>query len=140
MVNVREVPACTNEQKETIRQQRVCDKAQCRVPESDILFQKLFEGNVMGHVSDESSHSLSQGHEEELKTLKEKISVLSSEVQIANEKTANADCFLKVAEKYAELYFCVSILSGHSFMQNAIIYSKEDALWTFKITFRYGIN
>ena len=69
MVNVREVPACTNEQKETIRQQRVCDKAQCRVLELDILFQKLFEGNVMGHVSDESSHSLSQGHEEELKTL-----------------------------------------------------------------------
>ena len=34
----------------------------------------------------------------------------------------------------------VLILSGHSPIQNAIIYDKEDVLWTFKITFRYGIN
>ena len=120
LASVREVLACANEQREFFReyvlkkgeqeqkevirqQQRELDKAQRRMSELNILFQKLFEGNAMGHISDERFRTLSQGYEEEQKTLKEKISVLSSEVQIANEKAANTERFLKVAEKYADL-------------------------------------
>ena len=120
LVSVREVLACANEQREFFReyvlkkgeqeqkeairqQQRELDKAQRRMSELNILFQKLFEGNTMGHISNERFRSLSQGYEEEQKTLKVKISVLTSEVQISNEKATNIERFLKVAEKYTDL-------------------------------------
>ena len=84
-------------------QRRELDKAQSRYAELDILFQKLFESHATGRISDERFDQLSAGYEEEQRNLKQKLELLSKEVQTADEQSGNMKRFLSVAEKYADL-------------------------------------
>ena len=92
------------EQNEALKaQRRELEKAQCRIAELDALFQKLFEGNAVGRISDERFMTLSVGYEEEQRELKAKLKKLSSAIQAADDKALNADRFLRVARKYEDL-------------------------------------
>ena len=119
--SVRQVLACANghkdffreyilqkgeqEQQAAIREQkRELEKAKCRISELDILFQKLFEGNAVGRISDERFSTLSAGYEEEQAALKTKVQTLSQEVQLANEKALGTERFLRIAKKYENLH------------------------------------
>lgn len=118
--SVRQVLACANghkdffreyilqkgeqEQQATVREQkRELEKAKRRISELDVLFQKLFEGNAVGRISDERFSTLSAGYEEEQAALKAKVQTLSQEVQLANEKALGTERFLHIAEKYMDL-------------------------------------
>lgn len=120
LASVRQVLACANEQKEAfrayvlqkgeqdqrmaMREQRLAlEKANRRITELDVLFQRLFEGNATGRISDERFITLSAGYEAEQAELKQKVTVLSKEVQHADEKAINTDRFLRIAEKYENL-------------------------------------
>ena len=92
------------ERKEALRaQHKELDKAQRRIKELDILFQKLFEGNATGRISDERFMTLSIGYEEEQRELKSKLEELASVIQAADDKSRNTDRFLRVARKYEDL-------------------------------------
>ena len=92
------------EQQEALKAQRKeMDKAQHRIKELDILFQKLFEGNATGRISDERYDTLSTGYEEEQRELKVRLEALTTAIQAADDKSRNADRFLRVARKYEDL-------------------------------------
>lgn len=92
------------EQKENLKAQRKeMDKAQRRMKELDTLFQKLFEGNATGRISDERFMTLSSGYENEQRELKARLEELASIIHAADDKALNADRFLRVARKYEDL-------------------------------------
>lgn len=92
------------EQKQAIREQRrELDKVERRIAELDVLFQKLFEGNAIGRISDERFNTLSAGYEAEQRELKKRLAILSEEVQVADEKAVNTERFLRIARKYTDL-------------------------------------
>lgn len=65
------------EQKQAVREQRrELDKVERRIAELDVLFQKLFEGNATGRISDERFNTLSAGYEAEQRELKKRLAVL----------------------------------------------------------------
>ena len=118
--SVRQVLACANKQEEYFRsyvlmrgeqeqkaalreQRRELEKSERRIAELDILFQKLFEGNATGRISDERFEMLSAGYESEQQALKAKRATLSDEVRIADEKTNGTGRFLRIAHKYTDL-------------------------------------
>jgi site-specific DNA recombinase len=120
LTGIREVLACANGQRELFREyvmqkgeeeqreavrsrQRELDQANRRIAELDVLFQKLFEGNAMGHISDERFHTLSQGYEQEQAALKDKIASMAGEIRSFSEKAKSVERFIKVAEKYFDL-------------------------------------
>ena len=119
--SIRQVLACANghkdffweyilqkreqEQQATIREQkRELEKAQRRISKLDILFQKLFEGNAVGRISDERFSILSAGYKEEQVALKEKEQARSQEVETANEKAFGTEHFLRIAKKHEDLH------------------------------------
>ena len=118
--SVRRVRAYANEQEEYFRnyilmkgekeqqaamreQRRELGKAQRRIAELYVLFQRLFEGNATGRISDDRFDTMSAGYESEQKMLKEKTALLSEEVRIADEKAKGTERFLKIAKKYTDL-------------------------------------
>ncbi len=84
-------------------QRKELEKAQRRVAELDVLFQKLFEGHAVGRISDERFDTLSAGYEEEQCNLKKRIEALLGQVQTMGEQQMNLRRFLRIAEKYADL-------------------------------------
>lgn len=93
-----------NEQKEAIKEKRrEFDKANRRIAELDMLFQKLFEGNAMGRVSDERFDILSKEYEQEQSDLKAKLAALEESISIVDEKSTNIERFLRIAKKYENL-------------------------------------
>ncbi len=92
------------EQKKALREQRrELDKAERRIAELDVLFQKLFEGNATGRITDERFSMLSAAYETEQQELKQRLAALSAEVRVAEEKTMNTERFLLIAAKYTNL-------------------------------------
>jgi len=92
------------EQKEALKEQKQeMEKAQRRISELDTLFQKLFEGNATGRISDERFDTLSRGYETEQCELQKRLAALQNEIRIAEEKKNGTDRFLKVARKYEDL-------------------------------------
>jgi len=118
--NIREVLACANGQQEFFRefvlqkgrqeqrnairlQQQELERAKRRILELDVLFQKLFEGNATGLISDERFSTLSASYEAEQRELKARVIELTEEVQSAKEKAGNTDRFFRIARKYEDL-------------------------------------
>lgn len=120
MASLRQVLIFANEQESVFRdyviqrgqetqrralqeQRRELEKAEHRMAELDILFQKLFEGNATGRISDERFITLSVAYEEEQRELRQKRTKLSAEVSQADEEAGNMNRFLGIAKKYADL-------------------------------------
>ena len=74
-----------------------------RMEELDRLFQRLYEDNVSGKISDERFTKLSGGYEAEQKALQEKVAILQAELTGQEEQAMNLDRFLAIVKKYTEI-------------------------------------
>jgi hypothetical protein len=68
--------------------------------ELDRLFQRLYEDNISGKISDERFTKLSGGYEAEQNDLQEKIAILQAELTGQEEQAMNLDRFLAIVKKY----------------------------------------
>lgn len=68
--------------------------------ELDILFEKIYEDNVSGKISDERFAKMSVKYESEQKELKEKVKKLQTELDNEKSKAATSDMFLSSVRKY----------------------------------------
>lgn len=92
------------EQKALAREQRKeLEKAKARIAELDVLIQKLFESNALGKLTDERFAALSETYEREQRSLKERSSTLSAQIDAVSAKAGNAERFIAVAKKYLNL-------------------------------------
>ena len=73
---------------------------QARDEELDGLFERIYEDNVSGKLSDERFAKMSRRYEEEQKELSEKIKALRSEMDKLSSKTMTADMFISTVRKY----------------------------------------
>ena len=78
-------------------------QAQRRMEELDRPFQRLYEDNVSGKISDERFTKLSGGYEAEQKELQEKVAILQAELTGQEEQAMNLDRFLAIVKKYTEI-------------------------------------
>ena len=71
-----------------------------RDDELDGLFERIYEDNVSGKLSDDRFAKMSRRYEEEQKELSEKIKKLRSEIEKQNSRTASTDMFVSIVRKY----------------------------------------
>lgn len=73
---------------------------QARDEELDGLFERIYEDNVSGKLSDDRFARMSRRYEEEQKELAEKIKVLRAEIDKQNSQSMTTDMFISLVRKY----------------------------------------
>ena len=71
-----------------------------RDDELDGLFERIYEDNVSGKLSDDRFVKMSRRYEEEQKELSEKIKKLRSEIEKQSSRAASTDMFVSIVRKY----------------------------------------
>ena len=71
-----------------------------RDDELDGLFERIYEDNVSGKLSDDRFAKMSRRYEEEQNELSEKIKKLRSEIEKQNSRAASTDMFVAIVRKY----------------------------------------
>ena len=73
---------------------------QARDEELDGLFERIYEDNVSGKLSDDRFSKMSRRYEEEQKEISEKIKALRAEMDKLSSKAVTADMFISTVRKY----------------------------------------
>lgn len=92
-----------DQKKELARKRRELAKAEKRIAELDVLFQRVYEDNVSGKLSDERYATMSENYEAEQKALKESLVLLGAEIDEQNDKTVNVLAFVEKVKRYTEI-------------------------------------
>ena len=71
-----------------------------RDDELDGLFERIYEDNVSGKLSDDRFAKMSRRYEEEQKELSEKIKKLRSEIEKQNSRATSTELFVSIVRKY----------------------------------------
>ena len=71
-----------------------------RDDELDGLFERIYEDNVSGKLSDDRYAKMSRRYEEEQKELSEKIKKLRSEIEKQSSRATSTDMFVSIVRKY----------------------------------------
>ena len=91
------------QKKELAKKRRELAKSEKRIAELDVLFQRIYEDNVSGKLSDERFEIMSANYEGEQKTLKEALSQLKADIETQDDKTENVSAFIQKVKRYTEI-------------------------------------
>jgi len=89
--------------KELSAKKKLLSKSESRIKELDVLFQRIYEDNVSGKISDERFEMLSVNYEKEQAELKLIIEKLSAEISETEEQSDNVERFISKVHKYLDL-------------------------------------
>lgn len=76
---------------------------QKRIGELDTIFQRIYEDNIIGKLSDERFMKMSKGYEDEQRTLQTEADEIQSELQQEEKKSVDVKRFLAIVKKYTDL-------------------------------------
>ena len=76
---------------------------QKRIGELDTIFQRIYEDNIIGRLSDERFMKMSKGYEDEQHTLQTEADEIQSELQQEEKKSVDVKRFLAIVKKYTDL-------------------------------------
>ena len=82
------------------RKQKELAAAQARDNELDVLFERIYEDNLAGKLSDERFAKMSQRYEAEQAELAEKMKLLHHEIDKLSSSSVSTDLFLSTVRKY----------------------------------------
>ena len=74
-----------------------------RIGELDTIFQRIYEDNIIGKLSDERFMKMSKGYEDEQHTLQTEADEIQSELQQEEKKSVDVKRFLAIVKKYTDL-------------------------------------
>ncbi|MGL5435468.1 MAG: DUF4368 domain-containing protein [Lachnospiraceae bacterium] len=89
--------------KELSQKRRKLVEMQARIKELDNIFQRIYEDNIGGKLSDERFMKLSKGYEDEQHTLQNETASLEQELTQEDRKTINVDRFITIVKKYTNM-------------------------------------
>ena len=76
---------------------------QKRIGKLDTIFQRIYEDNIIGKLSDERFMKMSKGYEDEQHTLQTEANEIQSELQQEEKKSVDVKRFLAIVKKYTDL-------------------------------------
>lgn len=121
----RQLDKSTEEQKkELAKKRRELSKAEKRIAELDVLFQRIYEDNISGKLTDERFAIMSASYEDEQKRLKELTEQLRIDVEKQDDKTANISVFVEKAKKFTAIKELTPAII-HEFIAYIMISSKQ---------------
>lgn len=110
--------------KELAKKKRVLSDKEKRYTQLDGLFQRIYEDNVSGKLSDERFVKLSQEYEAEQKDLQSEIEALRMELSQEKQQRVNVKSFLSTVKKYTEIPELTSEIV-HEFIDRIIVHEAD---------------
>lgn len=89
--------------RETSQKKKKLAEMQKRIKELDAIFQRIYEDNINGKLSDERFMKMSKGYEAEQHTLQAETDQLQEELQQEEQKSVDVKHFITVVKKYTDL-------------------------------------
>ena len=112
---------------------------QTRLKEVDALFERLYEDNVSGKLSDDRYAKMSSRYDDEQKDLTEKIEALAATIERENGKAVSADIFLSSVRKYTKGKKLTSQMLN-ALISKIEVYHREkvEGEWVQRFTIHYN--
>mgnify|MGYP004535365321 FL=1 len=112
---------------------------QVRDEELDGLFERIYEDNVSGKLSDDRFAKMSRRYEEEQKEVSEKIKTLRSEIDKLSSKAVTADMFISTVRKYTRTKALTPRMLNE-LIDRIEVYQAEkiDGEWVQHLTIHYN--
>ena len=110
--------------KELTKQKKRMSEIQSRMKELDNLFQRIYEDNISGKLSDERFMKLSKGYDTEQADLQEEMTRLQEHIQQAEKQSVNVDRFLSIVKKYTNLTELTPEIL-HEFVDRIIVHAPD---------------
>ena len=127
--------AAADEVRTTLRE---LDAAIYRDKELDSLFERLYEDNVAGKITDERFARMSSKYEVEQKELREKIKALQDAVERTKSKAVTADMFISAVRKYTRARKLTPRMLNELIEKIEVHQAeKVDGVWQQKLTIHY---
>ncbi len=92
-----------DQKREVSRKRRELAQVERRISDLDVLFQRIYEDNISGKLSDERFFKLSKSYEDEQRTLSEKAQALHAELDKGQTQAVNVAQFIALVKKYSEI-------------------------------------
>ena len=112
---------------------------QARDEELDGLFERIYEDNVSGKLSDDRFAKMSRRYEDEQKEISEKIKTLRAEMDKLSSKSVTADIFISTVRKYTRAKVLtprmLNELIDHIEVHQA---EKIDGIWEQHLVIHYN--
>ena len=89
--------------RELSQKKKRLSEVQKRIGELDTIFQRIYEDNIIGKLSDERFMKMSKGYEDEQHTLQTEADEIQSELQQEEKKSVDVKRFLAIVKKYTDL-------------------------------------
>ena len=127
--------AAAEEVRTTLRE---LDAAIYRDKELDSLFERLYEDNVAGKITDERFARMSSKYEAEQKELRDKIKALQDAVERTKSKAVTADMFISAVRKYTRARKLTPRMLNELIEKIEVHQAeKVDGVWQQKLTIHY---
>lgn len=111
-------------QKALTKRKKELLSAQKRYDELDRLFNKIYEDNANGKISDERFEKMADNYEAEQEKLKLAISKLSSELTVRQEQSDNGKRFLNIVKRYTQITELTTEIL-HEFIDKILVYAPD---------------
>ena len=112
---------------------------QARDEELDGLFERIYEDNVSGKLSDDRFAKMSRRYEEEQKEVSEKIKTLRSEIDKLSSKAVTADMFISTVRKYTRTKALTPRMLNELIDRIAVYQAEKiDGEWVQHLTIHYN--
>ena len=113
--------------------------AQARDEELDSLFERIYEDNLSGKLSDDRFAKMSRRYEDEQKLLADKIKTLRSEIEKLSSKTMTTDMFVATVRKYTRAQKLTPRMLNE-LIDYIEVYQAEkiDGVWEQRLTIHYN--
>ena len=112
---------------------------QARDEELDGLFERIYEDNVSGKLSDDRFAKMSRRYEAEQKELSEKIKALRSEMDKLSSKTMTTDMFISTVRKYTRAKKLTPRMLNELIDRIEVHQAEKiDGEWVQKLTIHYN--
>ena len=110
--------------RELAQQKRRLAEIQKRIGELDTIFQRIYEANIIGKLSDERFMKMSKGYEDEQRTLQAEADIIQNELQQEEKKSVDVKRFLAVVKKYTDLTELTPEIL-HEFVDRIIVHAPD---------------
>lgn len=110
--------------KELSQKKKRLTEIHSRIQELDKIFQRIYEDNISGKLSDERFMKLSKGYEEEQHTLQKEQTSLEKELQKEEKQSVDVKQFLSVVRKYTNLTELTPEIV-HEFIDKIIVHAPD---------------
>lgn len=119
--------------------QNELNRLMAREVELDGLFEKIYEDNVCGKLSDDRFVRMSKRYEDEQAEVQEKVKALKSELQKSQTKTMTGDMFIGSVRKYTRVRKLTPRMLNELIEKIEVYHSeKKNGVQTQNITIHYN--